>query len=695
MAVTLRNLKLTTKFMLGIGIILLFFWCIFSWLLYTQLKNIYIKETYEKADILLGHIDATMEYVRDDLRPKMFHVLPKGTFVLEAMSTSFVNKGIMEKFRRIKPQYIYRRVAMDPTNPANKVNAFEEKFIRRCSQYPKRQDWKGLVKNSGKRYFIHIKGVVMERECLLCHGNPADAPKSLIEKYGNKNGFFRKVGDIIGAESVAIPVDETFYRIRQIALSTFLVGIIGLVMLFTVVNLFINTVMVSPLKKVSAFFKSVVQGEKELDASIEVKSRDEIGELSDSFNKMASFLRHSQERLKEHSENLEHLVEKRTQELRESQKTLQAYSENLEQIVAERTRELRTSELKYRRIFEGSKDAIIVTDCQGFIIDINNSGVELFGCNNKDEFIKNMSMYDFFINKESIHEFLNLMERDGFVKDYEAVFKKKDRSEINALITATFRKDEENNICGYECIVKDITERKRIQQQLIQADKLASVGKLAAGVAHEINNPLSIILGYTRLLMEEGSFSKQMRGDLDAIQNNAHACKRIVEDLLNFSRQSETRRTNADINEIIEAVVSVVENKFISDGINIQRNYEPSLPVVVVDIDKIKQVFMNLLINAYQAMQSGGRISISTDYDAEKEQVRIVFSDTGHGISRDIHDRIFDPFFTTKEPGEGTGLGLSVSYGIIKEHGGEIYVESEEGDGTTFTVLLPLRHQTG
>lgn len=639
--------NLTVKFMLGMGIILFCTVSIASAFFYEYLKDLFIKETYQKTDLVLGHIDATMEYVRDEMRPHMFHVLPKNDFVVEAMSTSFVNKGIMRRFTVRFPDYIYRRVAIDPMNPENRADAFERKFILKFSgKRGNEAMWKGLSARNGREYFIHLKAVVMEKQCVTCHGDPAYSPRPLVQRYGKRHGHYWKVGDVVGLESVAIPVEETFYQIRRVAFSIFLSGLLGMVVLFMSLNYFYYVVAVRPLKKVSSFFKSIVSGQKELDVRFDAKGQDEITGVAESFNQLVSHLRKSQD-------------------------------------------ELRASESKYRRIFEGSKDAIIVTDCLGTVTDINYSGVELFGCSRKDDFIKNISMYDFFAGEERLDDFLGRMERDGFVKDFEAVFRKKDAGEIPVLITATFRKDEHNDICGYECIVKDITERKRMEQHMRQADKLASAGRLAAGVAHEINNPLSIILGYTGMLMKDRP-EGQIREDLGVIYNNSQLCKKIVEDLLNFSRQTKPQYVQANINETVESVVGVMEGKFAGKGAAVIREYDPSVPQVTIDTDKMKQVFMNLLMNAYQAVESGGTVTISTRYDIPMEGVLITFSDTGCGIPGAIQNRIFEPFFTTKEPGQGTGLGLAVSYGIIKEHNGEISFEGGEGKGATFRIWLPL-----
>lgn len=643
-----RNLKLTKKLMLGIGVILCLTFGTISVIFYYYVKSLYLKETYRKTELLLSYIDATEEYVRDELRPKMFHVLPKDEFIREAMSTTFVTKGITKRFLKKFPEYTYRRVAIDPRNPQNMANDQEKELINNFSKNSQgTNELKGLITRDGKRYFVHQKPVIMEAQCLICHGDPSYAPKSLIKIYGMDHGFYRKIGNVVGVESVAIPVDETFRQIAQFAFSIFILGLSGMAATFLILNYLHYVVLVKPLRKANSFFKSIVAGENDLDMKFDVKGDDEISEVVGSFNQMISHLKRSQD-------------------------------------------ELISSEMKYRHIFEGSKDAILLIDCNGPVRDVNHSGVELWGYSSREEFIENVSLNNLFVNEEMLKDFLVRIEKDEFVKDYEIVLRRKDGGERNGLMTATLRKDEGDQICSYECIVKDITERKKMEERIREADKLASIGQLAAGVAHELNNPLSVILGFTRLLTKRSSFDRQTKDDLDIIYSNARLCKKIVEDFLNFSRQKKPQYKEADINWTIESIVSVVEAQFNHGGIRIERNYDPSIPPVTMDIDKMKQVFMNLLINACQAMNSSGFIRIATHYDKVKGGVFTVFTDTGCGIPKNIQNRIFEPFFTTKEPGHGTGLGLSVCYGIVKEHHGEIMFESEEGKGATFRVWLPL-----
>ncbi len=637
--------------MLGLGLILLVTNCIVTIFFYSYVKNLYLEEIYQKTEFTLGYINATMEFVRDDLRPRMLHFLPRDEFISEAMSTSVVNKKIMARFIRRFPRNVYRRVALNPMNPKNAANAFERRYIARFNNdSDPAPGWQGLVSKDGQQYFIRLEAVRMEKSCLLCHGDPVLAPRSLLQHYGVNNGHNWKVGQVIGLESIAIPVAQTFYQIRQAALVIFIVGLIALSVVLVLINYFHFVVAVRPLRRASAFFKSVVSGEKGLDVRFDVQGGDEIAELGDSFNRMIGYLKESQE-------------------------------------------EVRSSEARYRQIFEGSKEGIIVTDCEGVVLDVNEAGIELFGCRNRDQFMQNVTIHDFFVHPEIRHKFLTQMEQQGFVKDFEALFRKRDNSEFEVLITATLQRKEQQPGCLYECIIRDVSERKRMESQIRQAEKLASIGQLAAGVAHEINNPLSIILGYTGLLLKENQDTDRT-GDLEIIRNNAGMCKKIVEDLLNFSRQTDTRFVRADIAEIIGSVIDVLEGEFLGKGIEVITDFADDIPLVPMSVDKIRQVCLNLLINAAQAMESGGTIRVVGRYEKKADMVLVSFADTGCGIPCKIRHKIFDPFFTTKEPGKGTGLGTSVSYGIIEEHGGEISFTSEEGKGTTFRIRLPLEEQS-
>jgi signal transduction histidine kinase len=239
-------------------------------------------------------------------------------------------------------------------------------------------------------------------------------------------------------------------------------------------------------------------------------------------------------------------------------------------------------------------------------------------------------------------------------------------------------------------LIKDIEQRRLMQKQMAQADKLASIGELSSGIAHEINNPLGIILGYTQLLLRGEEPRSDRFNDLKTIEKHVISCKAIVEDLLNFARTSSPQKEYFDIHAVIDDVIGFVRRHSNLENIQIKTVFVPDLPPLLMDEKKIKQVLINLLMNAIHAVARKGTITISTGLNESANRITVEVSDTGHGIEKENLLRIFDPFFTTKPTGEGTGLGLSVSYGIVKGHGGNITVKSELGQGAAFTLSLPV-----
>ena len=263
----------------------------------------------------------------------------------------------------------------------------------------------------------------------------------------------------------------------------------------------------------------------------------------------------------------------------------------------------------------------------------------------------------------------------------------------------------EGRISGLLLTARDITVIKQYQERLVQSQKMEDLGRVAGGVAHEINTPLGIILGYAQMLLEDVDPDSQMAADLRMIEKQTKVCSNIVSDLLGFSRQSQTTRTEVDINESIQEVISLVEHTFGLSRVRILHEFDPNIPEIDGDKDKLKQVWMNLLNNAFDAVEQDGCIRITTKLCAHRRRVAITVTDTGAGIKQEILDKIFDPFFSTKPVGKGTGLGLSVTFGIIKDHGGRINVLSpapneylqrlpadgqSTGPGTVFLVELPL-----
>ncbi len=390
-------------------------------------------------------------------------------------------------------------------------------------------------------------------------------------------------------------------------------------------------------------------------------------------------------------QNIYFQIVKDKQKIQKFSEKLVWLNRHLEDLVSARTAELQASETKYRRIFEGSNDMLFVTDNSGNFLDINKSGLELLGLNDKSEVIGKFNLRDIFANEKDFYYVFDELHAKGMITDYETKVVSGDKLTKTVLFSCTIQPGQEDDPETLQGVIKDITHRKEIEKHMLRADKLASLGKLSAGLAHEINNPLGMILGYTQLLLRYEKPETQRYSDLKIIEKHVRNCKAIVEDLLNFARSTETKKIESNINELLRDVLKVMEHQFEMNGIEIAADLSEGLPEMTIDPEKIKQVFMNILMNAKDAINGTGRIRIKSDLDAKDNTVIITFTDTGCGILRDNLPHIFDPFFTTKPTGKGTGLGLSVSYGIIQDHGGNIEVESKVGEGTTFIITLPVR----
>jgi two-component system, NtrC family, sensor kinase len=364
-------------------------------------------------------------------------------------------------------------------------------------------------------------------------------------------------------------------------------------------------------------------------------------------------------------------------------------NQNLEKLVAERTKALASSVYKYRRIFQISPDMILVSFKDGTLIEINPEGLKILGFENMEKIPEGIKFQSFFTNPRDWHHLKKKIENQGLISSEEVTLKCQDGSTRRTLITAGINGGEHSSSDIIHFLVKDIEHRKMMEQQLIQADKLASIGQFSSGIAHEINNPLGIILGYTQLLLRGEDSESVKYQDLKTIEKHVLTCKSIVEDLLNFSLNSLPSQDMIKLNNVVEDVALFIEHHSKLEKAEIIRDYDQNIPLMFLDEKKIRQAVMNLIMNAADSIDKKGAINISTRYKPDNNQVVIKIRDTGTGIESKNLSRIFDPFFTTKPTGEGTGLGLSVSYGIIKNHGGDISVQSRVGEGTTFTINLP------
>jgi two-component system NtrC family sensor kinase len=261
-------------------------------------------------------------------------------------------------------------------------------------------------------------------------------------------------------------------------------------------------------------------------------------------------------------------------------------------------------------------------------------------------------------------------------------------------MTDTIRAAKDELVGWGTTLEKKVEERTRelreMQHQMIQSEKLASLGKLSTGIAHEINNPLGGVLMYAHLIRENMDPADPNYENVNKIIKETTRCKDIVKDLLEFARPKEPTMEIVNINAVLERSLDMLVKQAVFQNVEVTKSLAGDIPTIIADGDQLQQVFMNIIINACEAMEGGGRLKLSTHHDEINRKIIVEIEDTGCGIPEENTDRVFEPFFTTKEVGKGTGLGLAVSYGIITKHRGTISVESEDGQGATFVIKLPL-----
>jgi PAS domain S-box-containing protein len=346
---------------------------------------------------------------------------------------------------------------------------------------------------------------------------------------------------------------------------------------------------------------------------------------------------------------------------------------------------------------------LLVIDANAKVSAINKKGCEILEYEEKD-----------IIGKDWLNEFTPKRMRAGA----RSIFKRIMKGEIEHFeyvegFAVLSRSGKEKLVRWHNSIIKnergknigilrsgeDITEirrmeeeRKVLEQRAQVSSRLASIGELASGVAHEINNPLTGVIGYSQFLLSRKDIPDDVQADLKIIDEGAQRVASIVKRLLAFARHTKPERTHVDINNLINNVLQLREYHLKSSNIDVTTALDPGLPITMADAGQLQQVFLNLIANAETEMKlahNKGKLLVTTQQI--NNSIHISFKDNGPGIPKDNLQKIFDPFFTTREVGEGTGLGLSICYGIVKDHNGRIWAESERGKGATFIVALPVQ----
>ncbi len=361
--------------------------------------------------------------------------------------------------------------------------------------------------------------------------------------------------------------------------------------------------------------------------------------------------------------------------------------------------QLQNSNAFLRNLILSSVDGVIAADKKGRILIFNDTAAELFGYT-VEEALERLNIRDIYADHQE-YEVMKALRSEAYggrgkLRSYEVEVVHKSGERIPIVLNAAivYEGDREVATIGFFRDQRDIkrmkSELEKTQMQLLQSEKMASLGKLAAGVAHQLNNPLSGITLFTKLVLEEYPLEEEARKDLHRVLEDAERCRDTVKELLEFARQTKHLARPNDINRALSRTLFLLENQSLFQNIHIEKDLDPSLPLVHSDNQQLNHMFMNIILNAAQAMEGNGRLKIKTRYLPDLNRVRIEIIDTGPGIPEEILSQIFDPFFTTKQEGEGTGLGLSLVYGIVQNHGGEIRAVNVPEGGAAFIIELPV-----
>lgn len=834
-----RFIKLPSKFLIALAAIMLCFSGLAAISMYSYQKSLLEDKAFQETELVMRSVSAVKGYVREILRPKMYEELGQDSFIVEAMSSSYISREVMDRLKKELPEFVYRRVAIKAKNPQFEANSEEIAIIDYFNGHPDKKSWQGIINKAGRKYYMRFAPVSFKKTCLHCHGNPGDAPPSIIERYGDKAGFFKDTDTFSSVVSIGIPVESGLERIKETTFAILGIVLFASVLLYTSIWFFFNRLIVQNLHGVLNLFWANLRDDEGQKLYEQSKKMDEIGELASAAEIISDHLQKNQQQLQDYTVNLEQKVSERTNALSKSEKLLQEkvrsrneelltlntitelltqpkqlkkilpkvlkqilkvipaigagiyflYEDdpprldlqcqlNAEELDAEIYGDMSLFNLKsgnkadstrrgsHERIFnkigfakgkaENSKHLNVPLRCHkqtlGVItligIDVDEVtpelrelllsvgrqlGIALENAKNLEMLLQSKELLQSVFN--AITDFVVLLDGDGNVRMVNKALLEKyalnvenilgnpiehlakqfpfpfnlftkvlpvmirepmtdhvylqDGSIFEIRLFPVF--DERGEPDSIVCYANDITHQKQAEQNIQQTEKMVAIGQLAAGIAHEVNNPLGVILCYTDLLKEDlGNHPKQL-SDLGIIEKHAQNCHRIVNDLLQFASSSKkTEKNPASINDCIQGVVEITHNQFHNAQIDFILDLDSDLPKINFDQGKMKQVFMNMFLNSFHAIKGKGFIKIATQHQKETAQIKIILEDNGQGIDRSVIEKIFDPFFTTKKTSEGTGLGLSLSYGIIQEHDGDIHVESTPGQGATFTITLPV-----
>ncbi|BDQ35490.1 c-type heme family protein [Pseudodesulfovibrio portus] len=792
--------KLQAKFLVGLGTIVLLLGVFFASSLYFHLSSLLDTQVREKADLMFAQVSSVQSYVREVLRPKMFASLPDDEFIIEAMSSSYMSRAIMDRLDLPQSEYHYRRVAENARNPLYEINPEEKDLLALFRANPGMMYWEGYRQVKGSDYFVKARPVIFKQSCLTCHGDPVDSPPVLIERYGVDHGFGHERDALDGLVVVGIPVEQAVARIREATMGYAALYGAGMLIFFALVQAFFNRLIMTNLRRLTAKFRNLFDEEPELRVLEKLNQEDEIEEVVQGLEELGDHLHSVHSQLRQHSENLEEMVVVRTSELQQeaderrsdvslfvqlldglnrshNRREMWKYSlpllvkrfnarsagficmfasrgyytypeglprpelpENWKEILVDsrsfyednrafipvgasdeftegilylewepETRikvkdqdilralgqqlgiamenlsalnNLLRQKDMLQGIVEGIGDPLLLMDAGGNVVLANEAARRL--AKSLDGSMTDEGCAALFKSGGSFEEFpVRAAQKSGMLMSHTVDVG--DRHFVISIFPIAGGESGEGQGVVY---VRDVTQERHMLETMQQSEKLATVGQLAAGLAHEMNNPLGVIKCYAELLKTSVP-GQEIRPDAEIILKHATQAQNVLQDLLNFARPKRAVQARLDVGGVVADAMSVFRVQADKKGVTLLLTVGDGLPDVMANEQYVEQIIANLLKNALDAVVSEtGRIEVGAELDAKAGMVVLRVADNGPGVPEEHLKSLFDPFFSTKEVGEGTGLGLAVVYGLVQEMGGAIRVGNH--GGAVFEIRLPV-----
>ncbi|GAB1409587.1 DUF3365 domain-containing protein [Desulfovibrionales bacterium] len=783
--------SLQTRFLVGLLVMMGCLGGISAVSLRSHLERLMENEARDRAALILAQAEAVQGYVRTTLRPAMYAVLPDDTFVIEAMSSSFVTRAVMSDSGMTKDRFLYRRVAQGARNPEFEAKDSEIELIRRFRADPALSKVEEIANVDDIARFITARPVHFESSCLRCHGDPADAPQALLDMYGDERGFWRSEGELAGMTMVALPLDQAVGGVREAVISYGVLFGASMLTLFFVIQVFFNRLVVHNLRRMGAVLHKHFSEETEQVLFKNIHHHDDIDDLMTGLEALVGHLHAAREQLREYTANLESMVDARTQDLASEATARQAdvelfvalldglnrhagKSELLSSSLALVARRFGANQASYACVF-GASDMyvwpqhsarpvlpedwhMVVTEgvprltpaawhipvqtdetTRGLLslywdhppqtgprtlVFAQAVGRQLGVAMDNIDALDNLLHQNILLDSifEGISDPLLLLDAEGL-----PLLTNSSAKQLMHMVTSQSGTDilshmaqgtenlrfpdgrsfsvhryalQRRTLGGYVVYLRETTEELRMLERARQQEKLVAVGKVAAGLAHEINNPLGVILCHAELLRDTAQ-CEQDKADLDIIIRHTEQAQKVLRDLLDFSRSKPAAFGPCDLDDVVRGLADIFRPRLRSQRVSLDLHlfsdaHTKRLPHICADLDMLEQVFTNILINALDALEGsagefgGGVISIATTQQDDDVVVHVV--DSGPGIPEEYVSRIFDPFFTTKNVGRGTGLGLSVVFGLIRDLGGRIEVRAAHtaAGGAEFVLFFPV-----